>query len=89
MSHKIFSGKNSQKFWDAVNNSMNDILCNYGCKAQELEKQRDDLLERLEKTTKYLEIRTKKQSKYSIPRLVDTIIEANKVAVAKAKKVRE
>lgn len=48
-----------------------------------------DLLERLEKTTKYLEIRTKKQSKYSIPRLVDKIIEANKVVLAKAKKVRE
>lgn len=45
-----------------------------------------NLLERLEKTTKYLEIRTKKQSKYSILRLVDKIIEANKAAIAEAKK---
>ena len=50
----------------------------------ELVRQRDDLLAALGKTTKYLEIRTKKQSKYSIPRYVDKIIEDNKAAIAKA-----
>ncbi len=45
MSERIFSGRNSEKFWDAVNESQSDIIYNYGCKAQELESQRDALLE--------------------------------------------
>lgn len=45
MDERIFSGKRSQKFWDAVNESKSNILFNYGCKAQELEQQRDDLLD--------------------------------------------
>jgi len=44
MSERIFSGKSSQKFWDAVNKYKDDILYEYGCKAQEIEQQRDDLL---------------------------------------------
>ena len=62
-----------------------DELCDRLDRAEAINK---DLLERLEKTTKYLEIRTKKQSKYSIPRLVDKIIEGNKATIAKAKKER-
>jgi len=44
MSERIFSGKSSQKFWDAVNKYKDDILYEYGRKAQEIEQQRDDLL---------------------------------------------
>ena len=39
------------------------------------------LKERLQKTTKYLEVRTKPQRPYSVPRLVDKIIEENKKAL--------
>lgn len=52
-----------------------------------LEAEKADLVLRLEKTNKYLEIRTKKQSKYSKPRLVDTIIEANRAIISKAEPV--
>ena len=54
MSEKIFSGKNSKDFWEAVNRATNrtfgknkKIIYDYGCKAQEIEQQRDDLLEAL------------------------------------------
>jgi len=45
MSEKIFSGENSKDFWRAVRKAQIDILYYYGCKAQEVEQQRDDLLE--------------------------------------------
>lgn len=41
---KIFSGEKSGDFWRAVNRTKIDILYEYGCKAQEIEQQRDDLL---------------------------------------------
>ena len=45
MDAKIFSGDNSKKFWDAVNKSKySKILYEYGCYAQEIGSQRDDLL---------------------------------------------
>ena len=45
MDAKIFSGDNSRKFWDAVNKSKYPkILYEFGCYAQELESQRNDLL---------------------------------------------
>ena len=44
MSKKIFSGKSSKKFWDAVNQSNQDILYEYGCKAQKLESINADLI---------------------------------------------
>ena len=44
MSKKIFSGKSSKKFWDAVNQSKQDILYEYSCKAQKLESINTDLL---------------------------------------------
>lgn len=44
MSERIFSGKSSEKFWDAVSKSKSDIIYDYGCKAQELESIKDDLL---------------------------------------------
>lgn len=45
---KIFSGKNSVKFWETVNRASGknkNILFDYGCKAQEIEQQRDALRE--------------------------------------------
>jgi len=55
MSKRIFSGKSSQKFWDAVNKSKDDILYDYGCKAQKLEAINADLLTRFEKAIELLE----------------------------------
>ena len=50
MSEKIFSGESSKDFWKAIEKAIRktvgvDILYDYGCKAQEIEQQRDDLLE--------------------------------------------
>lgn len=41
---KIFSGESSKEFWAAINLSKQNILYDYGCKAQELEASHDDLL---------------------------------------------
>ena len=52
MSKKIFSGDDSKKFWRTLRKAQIDILFDYGCKAQEIESQRDDLLEALEEALK-------------------------------------
>ena len=49
MSKKIFSGDDSKKFWKAIKKAQTDILFDYGCKAQEIESQRDALLAACEK----------------------------------------
>ena len=43
------------------------------------------LKSRLQQTTRYLEIRTKPQRPYSIPRLVDNLIKDNKQALKEGK----
>lgn len=46
----------------------------------------DELVEALKKAESYLRVRTKKQSKFSIPRLVDKIIEECQAVLAEAEK---
>ena len=53
MSKRIFSGLSSAKFWNAVNKSKyKDILYEYGCKAQEIEADKDELLKVCKKAHK-------------------------------------
>jgi hypothetical protein len=58
MSEKIFSGESSKRFWNTVDRCVvgkdKDILYGYGWKAQEIEQQRDDLLEACRTTQKML-----------------------------------
>lgn len=45
MSNKLFSGPQSEVFWDAVNEAEEEagVLYDYGCLAQTIESERDDL----------------------------------------------
>jgi len=78
MSERIFSGKSSQKFWDAVNKYKDDILYEYGCKAQEIEQQRDDLLAACEYSHTLI-LRIIGQATHAVSLLEDAIDKAHSV----------
>lgn len=95
MSERIFSGKSSQKFWDVVNESKNDILYEYGCKAQELESINADLLEACEAQHQAIDrlfaLLIEKDEKFFPSKSGQPweAIQQGNVAIAKAKQGRE
>ena len=96
MSERIFSGKNSKEFWDAINKSNQQrILYEYGCKAQMLESINADLLEACDKVRDWLDTSslqqilvhyTEDKRRHSLIMGIASHLERLEAAIAKAKK---